>query len=102
MTLAALLDAGVDADAIRRGLDSLGLQLKLKFSSKRRCGIAATHIEIETEPESTERHLPEIEAIIGRSGLTAAQKDLALRIFRRLGDAEAQVHGIPIERVHFH
>ncbi len=102
MTLAALIDAGVDADAIRRGLDSLGLPLKLNYSTKRRCGIAGTHVEIEAPAETAERHLPEIEALIGRSALTATQKDLAIRIFRRLGEAEARVHGIPIERVHFH
>ena len=102
MTLAALLDAGVDADAIRRGLDSLGLPIKLTFSQKRRCGIAGTHVQIEAPAETTDRHLPEIEALINRSALSGAQKDLAIRIFRRLGEAEARVHGIPIERVHFH
>ncbi len=102
MTLAALLDLGVDAGAIRRGLDSLGLPLKLNYSTKRRCGIAGTHVEIETQDQATDRHLPEIEALIGRSALTTTQKDLAVRIFRRLGEAEARVHGIPIERVHFH
>jgi len=102
MTLAALLDAGVDADAIRRGLDSLGLPIKLTFSQKRRCGIAGTHVQIEAPAETTDRHLPEIEALINRSGLSGAQKNLAIRIFRRLGEAEARVHGIPIERVHFH
>src|SRR6516225_5437731 len=102
MTLAALLDAGVDADAIRRGLDSLGLPIKLTFSQKRRCGIAGTHVQIEAPAETTDRHLPEIEALINRSALSGAQKNLAIRIFRRLGEAEARVHGIPIERVHFH
>ncbi|MFL5339924.1 MAG: nickel pincer cofactor biosynthesis protein LarC [Gemmataceae bacterium] len=102
MTLAALIDAGVDADSIRRGLASLGLPLTLKTTTKRRSGIAGTHVEIEYQDQATDRHLSEIEALIARSALTAAQKDLATRIFRRLGEAEARVHGIPLERVHFH
>src|SRR5207302_5257809 len=46
--------------------------------------------------------LPEIEAIIQRGKLTPPQRDLALRIFRRLAEAEAAVHDQPIEKVHFH
>jgi uncharacterized protein (TIGR00299 family) protein len=102
MTLAALIDLGVDADAIRRGLNSLGLPIKLTYKRVRRCGIDGTHVQIEAPVEDENRHLPEIEAIIDRGTLTLSQKDLAKRIFRRLGEAEAKVHGIPIEKVHFH
>ncbi len=102
MTLAALIDSGVDAEAIRRGLDSLGLPIKMNVTTKRKAGIAATHVAIEAEDQSKHRHLSHIETIIGRSALTDRQKDLAIRIFRRLGEAEAKVHGIPIEKVHFH
>src|SRR5260370_4088369 len=89
MTLAALIDAGVDAEAIRRGIDSLGLPIKLTFAKKRRCGLAGTHVEIQAEEQKDHRHLPEIDGYIARSALTDRQKDLATRIFRRLGEAEA-------------
>jgi uncharacterized protein (TIGR00299 family) protein len=102
MTLAALIDAGADVEAIRRGIDSLGLPISLKYSTRRRCGISGTHIEFEADDQSDHRHLPEIEALIAKSGLTDRQKDLALKIFRRLGEAEAKVHGVPIEKIHFH
>src|SRR5262245_36788751 len=102
MTLAALIDLGVDAEAIRRGLDSLGLPIKLTYKRVRRCGIDATHVQIEAPHEDENRHLPEIEAIIDRGSLSPSQRDLAKRIFRRLGEAEAKVHGIPVEKVHFH
>src|ERR1051326_2930212 len=102
MTLAALIDAGVDAVAIRHGIDSLGLPIKLTFAKKRRCGLAGTHVEIQTDEQKDHRHLPEIEGYIARSSLPDRQKELALRIFRRLGEAEAKVHGIPLEKVHFH
>src|SRR5262249_34092723 len=48
------------------------------------------------------RFLPDVEDILGKGSLTPGQRDLALRIFRRLAEAEAAVHGMPVERVHFH
>ena len=102
MTLAALIDAGADVEAIRRGIDSLGLPIRLKHSTKRRCGISGTHVEIEADDQKDHRHLPEIERLIAQSSLTDRQKNLAGRIFRRLGEAEAKVHGVPVEKIHFH
>ncbi len=102
MTLGALIDAGVDAEAIRAGLDSLGLPIKLIIERVKRSGIAATYARVEAPEEHTHRHLHHIEAILARGRLTDRQRDLALRIFRRLAEAEAAVHGIAIEKVHFH
>src|SRR2546423_1238180 len=102
MILGALIDAGVDADAIRAGLDSLGLPIKLTVERVKRGGIAATHARVEAPHEHAHRHLHHVEAIIDKGGLTDRQKDLAKGFFRRLAEAEAQVHGIPIEKVHFH
>jgi pyridinium-3,5-bisthiocarboxylic acid mononucleotide nickel chelatase len=43
-----------------------------------------------------------VEAILSRGQLTPSQRDLALRIFRRLAEAESIAHGMPLEKVHFH
>jgi pyridinium-3,5-bisthiocarboxylic acid mononucleotide nickel chelatase len=102
MTLAALIDAGVDADAIRRGLDSLGLPIRLEVEKVRKGGFAATAARIEAPEETDHRFLPEVEEILQRGALTPRQRDLALRIFRRLAEAESAAHGLPLERVHFH
>jgi uncharacterized protein (TIGR00299 family) protein len=102
MTLGALIDAGVDADAIRRGLDSLGLPIRMEVEKVRKGGFAATRVSIEAPEETSHRHLPEVEEILGRGSLTPRQRDLALRIFRRLAEAEAAAHGLPLDRVHFH
>ena len=102
MTVAALIDAGVDAEAILQGVDSLGLPIKLEVEKTRRNGIAAIYLHVEAPEESSHRFLPEIEEILLRGQLTPSQRDLAIRIFRRLGEAEAAVHGTTIDKVHFH
>jgi uncharacterized protein (TIGR00299 family) protein len=103
MTLAALIDAGVDAEAIRRGVASLGLPIQLEIEKIRKGGFAATAVRVEAHEESSShRFLPEIEEILKRGSLTARQCDLALKIFRRLADAEATAHGLLLEKIHFH
>lgn len=102
MILGALIDAGVDADAIRAGLDSLGLPIKLTIDRVKRCGICASHARIEAPHEHAHRHLHHIEAIIDKGALSERQKSLAKGFFRRLAEAEATVHGSSIEKVHFH
>ncbi len=52
--------------------------------------------------EHVHRHWHHIEAIIDKSSLTARQKDLAKRIFLKLGEAEASVHGVDLAKIHFH
>ncbi len=102
MTVAALIDAGVDADAIRAGVASLGLPVQLEVEKVRKGGFAATAVRVEAPEEHSHRFLPDVEEILQRGSLTPRQRDLALRIFRRLAEAESAVHGLPLERVHFH
>ncbi|MCU0961004.1 MAG: nickel pincer cofactor biosynthesis protein LarC [Pirellulaceae bacterium] len=103
MTLGALIDAGVPLEPIQRGLDSLGLPLcRLVVSEVKKHGFRATHVRVEYEPEQKHRHLHHITQLIDRSSLTPTQRDRAIRIFQRLAEAEAQVHGTTVAKVHFH
>ena len=103
MTLGALVDAGVSLEAIQRGVDSLGLpSCRLEASEVKKHGFRATHIAVVYEPEHKHRHLHHIVEMIDGSQLSASQKQLAHKIFRRLGEAEAKVHGTTVEKVHFH
>jgi pyridinium-3,5-bisthiocarboxylic acid mononucleotide nickel chelatase len=103
MTLAALVDAGADLAQIQAGIDSLGLPgCRIVAEEVKRKGFRAVHITVEHPPEHAHRHLHHITAMIDRSRLSDRQKDLAGRIFRRLAEAEAKVHGSTIEKVHFH
>lgn len=103
MTLGALVDAGVDLAAIQAGIDSLNLpSCRLVASEVKRHGFRATKVNVEHEPEKAHRHLHHITAKIEASQLNPAQKDLATRIFTRLAEAEARVHGTTMAKVHFH
>ena len=103
MTLGALVDAGVDLEAIQAGIDSLGLpSCRLVATEVKKNGFRATQITVEHEPEHAHRHLHHITEMIDNSRLTDPQKELAKRIFTRLGEAEAKVHGTTIRKVHFH
>ncbi len=102
MTLAALISAGVDAEAIRQGIASLGLPIDLQIESVRKGGFAAVHVQVEAKDQEEHRFLRDVEEIIDRGRLTGRQKELARRIFHRLAEAEAKVHGMSLDKVHFH
>ncbi|HZZ82137.1 MAG TPA: nickel pincer cofactor biosynthesis protein LarC [Gemmataceae bacterium] len=102
MTLAALLDLGVPKDAVLAGIASLGLPIKVAVEKVTKGGFAATQVYIDAPPQEEHRHLPDIEAILGGGSLSNTQRALALKIFRRLAVAEAAVHGMSLDEVHFH
>lgn len=103
MTLGALVDAGVDLAAIQAAVESLGLAgCRLVSTEVKKKGFRATQITVEHEPEHAHRHLHHITEMIDAGRLTDGQKDLAKRIFTRLGEAEAKVHGTTLRKVHFH
>src|SRR5665213_1140872 len=87
MTLAALVDAGVDRRPIQEAVASLGLPCELSFETVRRGGFRATYAKVVTPHEDAHRHWHHIESIIDKSVLTVPQKDLAKRIFMKLGEA---------------
>ncbi len=103
MTLGALVDAGVELAPLQEAVRSLGLSgVRLTAVEVERRGFRATQVLVETPPEHAHRHLSHILDLIDRAAMTAPQKDLAGRIFRRLAEAEAKVHGTTVEKVHFH
>lgn len=102
MTLGALVDAGADGRAIQEAVASLGLPGELSFETVKRGGFRATYARVVAPHEHAHRHWPDIEEIINRGKLTPRQKDLATRIFLKLGEAEARVHGVDLSKIHFH
>ena len=103
MTLAALVDAGANRDLIQQRIASLGLpNVQLQFSETYRHCFRALELHIQHPPEHAHRHLSDIEQMLNQSDLSDRELDIALRLFRRIGVAEAKVHGTSIEDVHFH
>jgi uncharacterized protein (TIGR00299 family) protein len=102
MLVGALADAGADALTIVNAVASLEVGAAVSFEKVKRRGIAATRYVVSVQEAQTHRHLSQILAMIAKADLSARAKENAERVFRKLGEAEAEVHQIPIEKVHFH
>lgn len=104
MILAALVDAGLDFAELAALPARLGLAgVSLERSDVRRGAFRACRIEVRVESAGQpHRHLRHIEEMIAAADLAPAVRARAGRVFRRLGEAEAAVHGTSIEKVHFH
>lgn len=101
--LGALLDAGFDAHRLLEELKKLPLGFyKLKRTRALRGGIVGTRFEVETSGDQPHRKLTDIEGMIEPAALSASVKERALKIFRRLAEAEGKLHGKPASDIHFH
>ena len=118
MVLGALLDAGLPLGELRGALGGLGVGQEVHATRVLRAGISATHVDVRghqhdhhhkhDEHHHDHRHdhdhrsLAEIVGLIDGSSLSPAGKAKAAAMFRRLAEAEAAIHQVPIERVHLH
>jgi hypothetical protein len=103
MILGALVAAGADARALQEQLALLDVAgFEISFEAVDRSGIGATYAVVRTADEQHHRHLGTILKIIADSRLSETVKARASRIFQRLGEAEARVHNVPVEKIHFH
>lgn len=103
MALGALIDVGVDEQAIRSAVDSLGMEgVRLEINTVVKGGFRATKVDVRHPEQHAHRHLSDVRRLIDAAAMTPSQRDLALRIFTAVADAEAKVHGMPVEKVHFH
>lgn len=104
MTLGALLDLGLNLEKLRKMLSTVNLSgYSLKAEKVSRGGISGTRAIIDIEEKNdVGRHLPGILKIIEHSGLPEPVKTNSAAVFHCLAEAEAAVHGVPVEKVHFH
>ena len=102
MLVGALADAGADQNAIANAIASLESSVVVSFEKVKRCGLAATKFRVMVEEEHAHRHLAHILDLIEKSEAGTRAKQNAKAVFRKLGEAEAEVHQVPIEKVHFH
>lgn len=103
MFLGALLDAGLGEGWLRGFVEGLEIgAVGLQIEQVDRCGISCRRVVFDTPDEPAHRHLPDVLDIVRQSGAHATVKEAASAAFDRLAAAEAAVHGIAKERVHFH
>jgi len=108
MFLGALLDLGderfgfADLEALAREL--VGTECELEHERTRRGSIAGTHFRLRT-PESADpphRHLSDLIELLGRAPLSEGTRSRCVKALTLLAEAEARVHDIPVDHVHFH
>jgi pyridinium-3,5-bisthiocarboxylic acid mononucleotide nickel chelatase len=103
MILGALVALGVDEDELVEQLKRLDIaDFEIEFRAMDKSGISAIHAEVKVPHEQAHRHLYTIEKIITGSRLDEKIKRRAIKIFTNLATAEAKIHGIDVEKVHFH
>jgi pyridinium-3,5-bisthiocarboxylic acid mononucleotide nickel chelatase len=127
MFLGACLDLGLPLELLSDVVAYLGLPgVSVESRKASRGGFAGTRFRVLVDgqplegPDPEEQHghshhhdehghhhghsrgLAEIRALIEGSALSGPVKERALRLFQRLGEAEAKAHDMPIEQVHFH
>jgi len=104
MILGALVDLGLPLEALSDDLARLPCgPVRLRAEAVTRCAVRATRIHVET-PDETQPHrgLSEIRKIIGAARLSKRVKERSIRVFTRLAEAEAKIHAVSVEQIHFH
>jgi uncharacterized protein (TIGR00299 family) protein len=104
MNLGAMIDLGIEKTYLINELNKLNLKgWELIAGKDQRHGIKGTKVTVrQTRHEHAHRHLSDIEKIILDSDLERNTKELSMKIFMKIAVAEASVHGISVEKVHFH
>lgn len=103
MVLGALVDAGCELAAIEAELKRLPVSgWKVSAAKVPKKAITATRVSVEISERHHHRGLNSIRELIGKAGLAPRVSDRACSIFQRLGESEALVHQVPVDKVHFH
>jgi pyridinium-3,5-bisthiocarboxylic acid mononucleotide nickel chelatase len=114
MIVGALLDAGLPFEELKRALGSLAVDgWDISVDRVLKTGVTATKFRVHEHQHHSHPHhshgthhshhsLAEIESAIGRSALSDSAKGRAIAMFRRLGQAEADIHGMSVDKVHLH
>lgn len=103
MMLGLLLDLGVDQQQLEQELAKLPVHgWKLEVGREQRHGIEGCRVKVHCDETHHHRSWSSIDRMLSECPLAEPVKQVSRKFFRRLGEAEAKVHGIDIEKVHFH
>jgi len=104
MVLGAFIDAGMELDYLKSKISELNLEEEYKLEAKQvvKKGISSTYFQVHFSKSDRCRHLKTILNIIDNSTLSEKVKQLSSAIFKTLAKAEAKIHGVTEEEIHFH
>ncbi len=105
MHLGAMIDAGVDPEHLFSELGKLPVSgFKLNIARDKKQGIEGTRVDVATDEHAhpPHRNLDDIEQIIAGSGLAEGTRQRARRMFHLIAEAESKIHGVPVNKIHFH
>ncbi len=103
MFLGALIHNGLAEAVLQEELGKLNISgYEIDISTKQSCGISATQVTVHGKPQQHYRHLATIIALLENSHLNDRVILQSIEVFQEIARAEAKVHGIPVETVHFH
>ncbi len=103
MILGALVDAGLSLTELQARLGALHLRdFELRERRVTKNAFTATKVDVIVADDVPERHIKDIIAVVEQSDLSAEIKEKAIEIFRKIGTAEAGIHGTSLDEVHLH
>ncbi|MCY4626023.1 MAG: nickel pincer cofactor biosynthesis protein LarC [Acidobacteria bacterium] len=102
MLLGALVDVGVPPEVLSGTVAALRSPVSLSFEESSRGGLRGIKAEVEAPDDRGHRYLRDFLSVLERSGLSAAVRERAADLLRRIFEAEAEVHGKTAESVHLH
>ncbi len=103
MFLGSLLHAGLDQALLLEELSRLdGIDFELTAARELRAGISCRQVTITSPSNQQFRHLEQILTLLDKSRLAPTIVDRAGKVFTRLAEAEAKVHDVELEKIHFH
>jgi uncharacterized protein (TIGR00299 family) protein len=103
MLLGALVDAGLPVPTLEAELAKLRIDdFHLHVSKVSKNGFGATKVDVHAHDHAPERHLREIREIVEAADLSSSVKQRAMRVFTRICEVEAGIHGMSVDEVHLH
>jgi uncharacterized protein (TIGR00299 family) protein len=104
MLLGALLDLGLSLDDLWSDLARMALSgYELEAMRQVRHGLSGTQLRVRDVAQAhPARHLHDVHRLIEESGLSEQVKKTSIAVFERLARAEARIHGVPVDEIHFH
>ena len=104
MLLGALVDAGASLSAVQGAVDAvLPGAVRLRTKEVTRAGVRATRLRVDLlEPDSPDRTWTAVRSLVEGASLVEPVRESTMRVFERLAGAEARVHAVAVDEVHFH